>query len=87
MRKRKEKQKGRKRKERRNKEKRIRREKREENEKGGKGKEGFSGFRAVDVRQFEYKRWCTQWDLRVDTKKLEFRQTPRDWIFSYLVYF
>ena len=59
----------------------------EEKEKEGKGKGRFSGFQAVDVRQFEDKSWCTQRDLRVHAKKLEFRQTSSGRIFSYLVYF
>ena len=61
--------------------KRICRQERKEKKKEGKGKGRFLGFRAIDVRQFEYLSWCTQLDLRVDAKKLEFRQTPRGRIF------
>ena len=50
-------------------------------------KEDFLAFGRSKFDSSRTKSWSTQWDLRVDTKKLEFRQAPRGRIFSYLVYF
>ena len=82
-----EKKKGKKGKEMRNKKwETVRKEKMEEKEKEGKGKGRFLAFERSKFDSSRTKIWSTQWDLRVDTKKLEFRQTPRGRIFSYLVY-
>ena len=57
-------------------------------EKEGKRKKGgFSNAPTVEARQSDYKSWYTQRNLRVDTKNLEFRTTPKGRRFSYSVYF
>ena len=42
--------------------------------------------RIVGFRRSKRQSWCMHRELRVDTKILEFRQTPRGKEFSYLSY-
>ena len=54
---------------------------------GGKKKGDFPGVPTVGAQRFEKKSQSTNRELRVGTKILEFRQTPRGREFSYLGYF
>ena len=60
---------------------------RERKKRGGKKKGYFPDIPMVETRRFEKKSRFTQRGLRVGTKILEFRQTPRGREFSYLEYF
>ena len=60
---------------------------RERKKRGGNKKGDFPSILTVGARQSEKKIRSTHRELRVGTKILEFRQTPRGREFSYLDYF
>ena len=71
-----------------NKRKEKEREKGEETRERERNKKGdFLGIPTIESRQFESKSRSTHRGLRLGTKILEFRQTPRGKKFSYLDYF